>query len=253
MEERDLLLSPQMLQQLGKQLGYSNAIPPQFVELASTLLMGGMAKKADNDADADELLKNLDTNGDGYLDEIEREGANMSDADKKQGLLDNLLGNKLDPLAEAFAQATGLPKDKAKKLMMMLAPVLLAMVAQKVSAGQGNNANRREVAKEARRTYKNPPRSREEFKLEQERLRLEEQEFELEKRRKELQERKRQLEQRRAAVSKNRQTQQVNTRRGRYQTPNKDDGGLLEKLLDRDGDGSFVDEATQILRQLLLR
>mgnify|MGYP000627616586 CR=1 FL=1 len=246
MEEKDVLLSPKLLNQLGKQLGYSNSIPPQFIELASTLLMGGMSKQANSDEGADSLLSDIQSarEGENILGQLERdEDPDFSAAEKKQGLLDNLLGNKIDPLAEAFAQATGLPKAKAKQLMMILAPILLAMLAQKVSAG-----NRDDVKKEVKDIYKNPPRSKEEFRLEQEKLRLEQQKFELEQRKKELEKRQKDLENRKKALKSN-----ANLDRKKYQIPNKEDQGLLEKLLDKDGDGNFVEEAVGLLKNLLLK
>jgi len=137
MEEKDILLSPQMLQQLGKKLGYNGSIPPQFIELASSLLMGGMAKNTNSDSATDSMVNDMeqDQEGEKILNQLDTDGETpeLERTESKEGILDNLLGNKIDPLAQAFSEATGLPKAKAKQLMMILAPILLAMIAQRVS------------------------------------------------------------------------------------------------------------------------
>ncbi len=259
MDEKNILLSPQMLQQLGKQLGYSGSIPPQFIELASSLLMGGMAKNANSDDATDTMLNDMeqDQEGETILNQLDTEGQTpeLERAESKGGILDNLLGDKIDPLAQAFSEATGLPKDKAKKLMMILAPVLLAMIAQRVNTG--GQANGREGLKDIiKKTYKNPPQSQEEIKIEQKRLELEQRRLEIERQKAELEERQAKLKKQQEELSSKR-TQVLNKNKGKqknkYQIPNKDDGGLLEKLLDRDGDGSFMDEAVNLLKGLLLK
>lgn len=258
MEEKDILLSPQMLDKLGKQLGYSGSIPPQFIELASSLLMGGMAKNTASDEATDTMLNDMEQDSDGetIINQLDTDGQEpeLEKAESKGGILDNLLGNKIDPLAQAFAEATGLPKDKAKKLMMILAPILLAMVAQRVTSG--NQSGREGLKNVIKKTYKNPPQSQEEFRVEQKKLELEQRRLELERQRAELEQRQHELtkqQQELSSKSKNLKSKNKDKKKNKYQIPNKDDGGLLEKLLDKDGDGSFVDEAVGILKKLLLK
>ena len=190
------LLSQQILNQIGRQLGYSNGVPSQFVELANTLLVSGMRKNVRSTQGASSLLNALRNdhagNSNGLLGNILGSLPGLLGQSKTNGILDNIFGRQLDPVIEKFAQATGLPKDKAKQFLMLLAPIVLAYFANKVSK---KKMNERELAREIEYDYDN---SETELKTKQ-------------------------------------------------------DAGLLEKLLDRDKDGSMMDEVGGLLKTLILR
>lgn len=190
------MLSQQVLNQLGRQLGFSNGIPQQYVELASTMLMGGMSKNVRSPQGAESLYNALkrdhasnSNNVLGNLLNFIPSALNQADGG---GILDNVFGQRLDPIVTAFSNATGLPKPKAKQLLMIIAPIVLAYLANKMTQ---KNLSKEELAREVQQDYREPERS--------------------------------------------------------FRT--KKDEGLLEQLLDRNNDGSFIDDAAGLLGNLLLK
>lgn len=193
-------ISQDVLNQIGKQLGFSNGIPSQYVELANTLLMSGMRKNVrsqDGLSNLFNLVKNQGNQGGGgsLLDTIfgvlgKSNNQGTVTQSQGQGTLDGIFGRQLDPIITQFAKATGLPKDKAKQLLMILAPIALAYFAKKMTE---RNMNEKDFAREVELEYDEPDT---EFKTSR-------------------------------------------------------DGGLLEKLLDRDKDGNVMDEVGSLLKLLL--
>lgn len=190
------MLSHQALNMMGKQLGFNNGIPSQYVELASTLLMGGMSRNVQSPQGAESLFNALMKDHSGSSNNILGNlidflpGAASNNRNGK--ILDHVFGQKLDPIITAFANATGLPKDRAKKLLIMIAPIVLAYLANKVTK---NNLSKQQLAEEVQREYREPQTG--------------------------------------------------------FQTKN--DGGLLQQLLDRDNDGNYMDEAAGLLKQLIFK
>ena len=193
-------ISQDVLNQIGKQLGFSNGITSQYVELANTLLMSGMRKNVrsqDGLSNLFNLVKNQGNQGGGgsLLDTIfgvlgKSNNQGTATQSQGQGTLDGIFGRQLDPIITQFAKATGLPKDKAKQLLMILAPIALAYFAKKMTE---RNMNEKDFAREVELEYDEPDT---EFKTSR-------------------------------------------------------DGGLLEKLLDRDKDGNVMDEVGSLLKLLL--
>lgn len=244
------ILSPQLLNQIGKQLGYSNSIPPQFAELASTLLMSGLSKNVNSEEGVESLYNALQNDhaagSEGVLDNLEHEIENISTTKNGEGILDNVLGEKLQPLVEAFSKATGMPQERARKLLTLMAPVVLAILAQKLTK---NTMGKKDVAKEVKDTYRRPRRN-EYAKIAQEKFQLEQREKQLEEELDRLKDRKKELKK----LEDDFENQERKKEYSKYEVPSKDDEkGLLEQLLDKNNDGNFMDEATQVLRNLLLR
>lgn len=153
----DNLLSQQILNQIGKQLGYSNGVPSQFVELANTLLVGGMRKNVRSPQGASSLFNALkndhSSNSSGLLGNILGSLPNLLGQSSSTGILDNIFGQQLDPIITKFSQATGMPKDKAKQLLMLLAPIVLAYFANKITSN--NSMSERDLAREVEVDYDN--------------------------------------------------------------------------------------------------
>jgi hypothetical protein len=56
------------------------------------------------------------------------------------GLLGTLLGGHHDTVAQGVGQATGLEPDKSKRLLMILAPIVLAALARRHGNSNDNSA-----------------------------------------------------------------------------------------------------------------
>lgn len=150
------LLSQQILNQIGRQLGYSNGVPSQFVELANTLLVSGMRKNVRSPQGASSLFNALrndhSNNSAGLLGNILGSLPNILGQSSTTGILDNIFGQQLDPIITKFAQATGMPKEKAKQLLMLMAPIVLAYFANKMTS---KNMSDRDLAREVEVDYDN--------------------------------------------------------------------------------------------------
>ncbi len=147
-------LSQQALNMIGKQLGFSNGIPPQVIGLATQLLMSGMAKNVQSEQGAGDLFNalNNDHANSGILEKILDfiPGAQNGPG---QGILGHVLGNKLDAIVQVFAKATGLPPQKAKQLLIIVAPLALAYLANRMKKMR---MNQRELAYDVRDHYYRP-------------------------------------------------------------------------------------------------
>lgn len=150
------LLSQQVLNQLGRQLGYSNGVPSQFVELANTLLVGGMSRNVRSPQGASSLFNALRNdhaaNSSNLLGNILGALPGLLGQQSTNGILNNIFGAQLDPIISKFSQATGMPKDKAKQLLMLIAPIVLAYFANKMTS---RNMNESELAREVNLDYSN--------------------------------------------------------------------------------------------------
>lgn len=168
-------LSQAVLNQIGRQLGFKNGIPPQFVSLATTLLMSGMAKQV-NSGNVNDLFDFMKNNGQqqagggGLLGSIldlvkgaigagQPEDGELNQQHSAQGNanLNQLFGGKLDSIVLAFAKATGLPPAKAKKILMILAPIVVAYIANKMM--NRPNESKEQFAQEINEDYRNPERT----------------------------------------------------------------------------------------------
>lgn len=132
------------VEQVSRQLGISPAQANGAIGAALPLLMGALGRNAAQPQGADALFGALQRDHSGLdlgnvLDAV-MGGGNTPEANGV-GILGHIFGSS-QPRAEAgLAQATGLGDDRAGQLMKILAPIVLAFIAQRMGqSGQGNSA-----------------------------------------------------------------------------------------------------------------
>ena len=141
-------LTPETIGQIGQQLGMDEATTRQAIAGALPVVLGGMAGRADDPATAAAIEAESDhyatLGGLGGLTPIP--GADSPAADSSGGvlgglgsilgggglggILGNVLGSNDRVVEDGVTQASGLDSPRAKQLMMILVPLVLAGIAR---------------------------------------------------------------------------------------------------------------------------
>jgi len=126
------------LQQVSQQLGLGQAEASGAVGAALPLLMGALGRNAEQPQGAEALFGALQRNHSG-LDIGSVLGSVLGGASTPEangaGILGHIFGGS-QPRAEAgLGQATGLDSNRAGQLLKILAPIVLAFLAQRMSQG----------------------------------------------------------------------------------------------------------------------
>ena len=126
------------LQQVSQQLGIGQAEASGAVGAALPLLMGALGRNAEQPQGAEALFGALQRNHSG-LDIGSVLGSVLGGASTPEangaGILGHIFGGN-QPRAEAgLGQATGLDSNRAGQLLKILAPIVLAFLAQRMSQG----------------------------------------------------------------------------------------------------------------------
>lgn len=132
------------VEQVSRQLGISPEQANGAIGAALPLLMGALGRNATQPQGADALFGALQRDHSG-LDLGSVLGAVMGGGNAPEangaGILGHIFGNN-QPRAEAgLAQATGLGGDRAGQLMKILAPIVLAFIAQRMGQGGQGSAS----------------------------------------------------------------------------------------------------------------
>ncbi len=130
------------LQQVSQQLGIGQAEASGAVGAALPLLMGALGRNAEQPQGAEALFGALQRNHSG-LDIGSVLGSVLGGASTPEangaGILGHIFGGG-QPRAEAgLGQATGLDSNRAGQLLKILAPIVLAFLAQRMSQGGQNS------------------------------------------------------------------------------------------------------------------
>ena len=128
-------LGPQEIAQIGQQLGTDPAATKQAIDAALPGLVGGMASTAQQPKGAGELHTLMGSHS-GVLGNL---GSIISAGGAGGGVLGSILGQHQPSVEQGVQQASGLGSDKAKKLLMILAPIVLSALARR-SMGAGGAA-----------------------------------------------------------------------------------------------------------------
>ncbi len=132
------LLGQIPVNQIAAQLGVEPAVAQQGIEAALPALLGGLGANAKDPAGAASLGKALASKDGSILDG----GVDVNAIDTADGakIVKNIFGDKSDDVAAALGGAKGdQDTDLVKKLLPILAPIVLAYLAKNVGgkAGQG--------------------------------------------------------------------------------------------------------------------
>jgi hypothetical protein len=128
------------LSQLSRQLGADEATTSRAISMALPMLVGGLANEAETPAGAQSLDKALEEDHDGsLLDNVQALfGASSGAADvatpralNGAGILGHILGGKREPVQQGIGRATGLDTQQVGRLLMMLAPIVMAYLGRR--------------------------------------------------------------------------------------------------------------------------
>ena len=122
------------IQQISQQVGADPATTQNAISAALPMILGGMASTASQPGGADAIHNSLASHG-GLLGNLGGllGGGGLADGG---GLLGNILGQHQQPVQQGVSQASGLDPDQAKKLIMILAPIVMAVLARKHAEAQ---------------------------------------------------------------------------------------------------------------------
>jgi hypothetical protein len=132
----DLLsqLDDEHINQISQQIGADPAQTRSAIQSASPMLLAGMAQTTQQPDGQAAVLSALDTHG-GLLDNLR--GMFNAGGAADGGILDKILGQARPKVEDGVQKTSGLNGDQAKKLLAMLAPVVIAMLAKR----RANNAD----------------------------------------------------------------------------------------------------------------
>jgi hypothetical protein len=154
------------LSQMSRQLGVDEATTSQAISMALPMLIGGLANEAATPSGAHSLNRALEEDHDGsLLDNVSALfGPASGAADvavpralNGAGILEHVFGGKREPVQQGIGRATGLNSQQIGRLMVMLAPLVMAYLGRrKRQSGAAANeisaelqAERREVERRA--------------------------------------------------------------------------------------------------------
>lgn len=132
-------LSPDVVNQISQQIGVDPAAAQQAITAALPVVLGGMASHADDPAAALAIHEEADNHAGllGGLDNLIPGGAGgmlggLASAVGAGGLgsvLGSVLGSRNTQVQDGVSKASGLDPQRAKQLMMILVPIVLAALA----------------------------------------------------------------------------------------------------------------------------
>lgn len=171
LEELESQFDDRAIGQISQQLGVDSKTAASSVQAALPMLMGALSHQGSSAKGASGLLEMLDRDGDGsIMDDVlgyltkggasaaapSRANAGASAGAGGGGLLDVFFGGRSDAVAKTLGASTGMNSGSAMKLLAMLAPVVMGMMAKqkkqqgldlggltKALAGEKNNIEAR--------------------------------------------------------------------------------------------------------------
>ena len=138
-------LSGDTLKRISQSLGTDEGTAAKAVSVALPLLIGGLSRNAstpDGAAALDQALTR-DHDASPVLD-APREAISNPNAFNAGGILGHIFGQRQSPVQQGVAKASGIDLQSAGKVLMILAPIVMASLARARSA-QGANASAGQV------------------------------------------------------------------------------------------------------------
>lgn len=137
-------LQGQPLADIGNQLGLSQSQASGAVAAALPLLLGALGRNASQPQGAEALFGALQRDHSG-LDIGSVLGSVLGGSGQGSQILGHIFGARQQGAAQGLGAATGLGGDQAGGLLKVLAPIVLAFLAQRMFA-QGRNAGAPQLA-----------------------------------------------------------------------------------------------------------
>ena len=126
------------INQISQQLGISPGMAQTAIAAAIPMIVGGMAGHASQPQGATSIQDAVAVH-DGVTDNIPnvlQAGPPADVGGGSGGLLGRILGGHRDPVQQGVQQASGLDSEKVRKLLMMLSPIVLGVLARRQFGGQ---------------------------------------------------------------------------------------------------------------------
>jgi hypothetical protein len=126
-------VGPNEIQQISQEIDADPATTQAAVQAAVPMLVGGMASNAQQPGGASAIQQALSSHG-GLLGGLGSLGAMFGGgdlADVGGGLLGKVLGGHQATVQQGVSQTSGLDPDKTKKLLMILAPIVMGVLAKR--------------------------------------------------------------------------------------------------------------------------
>jgi hypothetical protein len=129
-------LGPSEVAQISQHLGVDPAVAQTAIAAALPMIVGGMARHASQPDGASAIQEAASAHKE-IPDDVSGALAAGPPADVGSGgLLGRIFGQHRETVQQGVQQASGLDPDKAKKLLMMLSPVVLGVLARRQFGGQ---------------------------------------------------------------------------------------------------------------------
>jgi hypothetical protein len=123
--------------QISQQLGIDPKIARTAIAVALPLIVGGLARHASSATGADDI-KQAATAHEAVTDDVGQvlQAGPPADVGSSGGLLGRVFGQHRDTVEQGVQQGSGLDSDKARRLLMMLSPIVLGVLARRQFGGQ---------------------------------------------------------------------------------------------------------------------
>jgi hypothetical protein len=120
------------LSRISQQIGADEATTQTAVQAALPMLLGGLARNSARPEGAASLSSALNDHVGG----LENVSRLLGDPDSGPGagILGHIFGNRQSKVEGGVAQATGLNQGQVGKLLKILAPIVMAVIARKVTS-----------------------------------------------------------------------------------------------------------------------
>lgn len=133
----DDIASALPIDQIAARLGVDADTARKAVDSALPALVGGLQRNAGDDGGAQSLASVIASKGSSLIDG----GVSLDDVDETDGakIVGHVFGGKSDDVAQALgAQGSSVDPSMLKKLLPMLAPVVMAYLAQQTGGKSGS-------------------------------------------------------------------------------------------------------------------
>ncbi|HJQ20728.1 MAG TPA: DUF937 domain-containing protein [Gemmatimonadaceae bacterium] len=127
-------LDPNQITEISRQIGADPTQTRNAIEAAAPLLLTGAATTAQQPGGSAQIQQAVDSHAGivGNLGQLIGAGGPADGG----GLLGRILGQSTGDVHTGVQQASGLNSDQTKRLLAILAPIVLGMIAKRRSAGQ---------------------------------------------------------------------------------------------------------------------
>ncbi len=123
----------QAVEQISQSLGANSAVTSSAIQMALPMILGALAKNAQQPEEAEALSNTLQKNHDGgILDNLGGFlGSNQQANDDGLGILGHIFGNKQGAVAQQVSQNSGLDVGQVAQLLITLAPIVMGFLGKK--------------------------------------------------------------------------------------------------------------------------